>query len=53
MSTSTLRGGSARKPFQAELAILRKFEFVKGFRVGAGLVINWPLIQEYLEYDLT
>lgn len=53
MSISTSRGGNARNAFQAELAILRKFNFVQGFRVGVGLVINWPLIQEYLEYDLT
>ncbi len=52
MNTSTLRGGAARLPFQAEFAILRKFDFVSKFRIGVGLEINWPLIQEYLEYEI-
>lgn len=51
MNTASLRGGSTRRAFQAELAILRKFDFVSGFRVGLGLEINWPLVQEYLEFD--
>jgi hypothetical protein len=52
MNTATLRGGVQRKPFQAELSILRKFGFVSKFRIGLGLEINWPLIQEYLEFEL-
>ncbi|MEJ6695652.1 MAG: hypothetical protein QNK51_07490 [Chitinophagales bacterium] len=52
MSTASLRGGSARRAFQAELSILRKFDFVSGFRVGVGLEINWPLIQEFIDYDI-
>lgn len=52
MNTSTLRGGVARADFQAEFAILRKFDFVSSFRIGVGLEINWPLIQEYLEYEI-
>lgn len=52
MSIATLRGGSTREPFQAEFAVLRKFDFVSGFRVGVGLEINWPLIQEFIDYDI-
>lgn len=52
MSSASLRGGTARKPFQGELAVLRKFMFVSKFRIGVGLEINWPLIQEYMDYDL-
>lgn len=52
MNTATLRGGKARLPFQAEFAILRKFDFVSQFRIGVGLEINWPLIQEFLEYEI-
>jgi hypothetical protein len=43
------RGGSPRKPFQGELAILRSLNLVSGFRVGVGLEINWPSFQESLE----
>lgn len=49
MRTVSNRGGQARIPFQAELAILRQYNFVKGFRIGTGLEINWPLIHETLE----
>ena len=52
MSTASLRGGNARKAFQAKLSILRKFDFVSGFRVGVGLEINWHLIQEFIDYDI-
>lgn len=50
MNTAAVRGGVQRRPFQGELAILRKFNFVGDFRLGVGLEINWPLIQEYLEF---
>lgn len=49
MRTVSSRGGQARVPFQAELAILRQYNFVKNFRVGAGLEINWPLIHETIK----
>ncbi|NUN67212.1 hypothetical protein HCU40_21300 (plasmid) [Pseudanabaena biceps] len=52
MNTSSVRGGTKRLPFQGEFAILRKFQFVDGFRIGVGLEVNWPLVQEFLEYDL-
>lgn len=53
---STLRAGGTRKPFQAELALLKKMGFVikKGrsaaYRVGVGLEINWPQVQNSMMY---
>ncbi len=44
------RGGQARKPFQAELAILRSYGFVKKFRLGVGLEINWATLQESMDF---
>ena len=43
------RGGAQRQPFQAELAILRHFDLVGGFRIGVGLEIHWPSLQELIE----
>lgn len=40
------RGGVARKPLQAELALLRQLGIVeKGYRIGLGLPVNWPMLQ--------
>lgn len=52
MKTSTIRGGTSRKPFQAELSLLRKISAVDNFRIGIGLEINWPLIQSILDTDI-
>lgn len=52
MRTVSQRGGVTRQPFQAELAILRAYDFVGGFRVGLGLEINWPGVQEALEVEI-
>lgn len=46
----TARGGTARQPFQAELALLRGMGLVSpNYRIGVGLPINWPEIQKVLE----
>jgi len=56
MNTATIRGGTSRKAFQGELSVLSKFGFIgpsrKRFRIGNGLLINWPLIQEYLDFEI-
>lgn len=52
MNTAMARGGIPRKAFQGEFAILRKFDFIQGFRIGVGLEINWPAIQQFLDFDI-
>lgn len=53
---STSRAGGTRKPFQAELTFLKKMGFVKAngrsaaYRVGVGLEINWPQVQNSMMY---
>jgi len=46
------RGGVSRKPLQAELTLLRQFGFVSSFRISVGLEINWPVVQESLDFEL-
>ena len=52
MNTAVLRGGTPRKAFQGEFAILRKFDFINKFRIGVGLEINWPAIQEFMNFQI-
>ena len=53
---STTRAGGTRRPFQAELLFLKKMGFVntKGrsaaYRVGLGLEINWPQVQNSMMF---
>ena len=53
---STARAGGTRRPFQAELLFLKKMGFVntKGrsaaYRVGLGLEINWPQVQNSMMF---
>ncbi|MGN2611148.1 hypothetical protein [Aliivibrio fischeri] len=57
INESALRGGRARQPFQAELAILSKLGLIpeqrgNRFRTGVGLVINWPKLAEYESFTV-
>jgi hypothetical protein len=50
----SLRGGTARNPFQAELAVLRTMGIVNpGFRIGVGISINWPELQDAMSFAET
>lgn len=56
MKKSTERGGQSRQPFQAEISMLKKMGFIKtqgrsaAYRVGVGLEIDWPQVQQSLLY---
>lgn len=53
---SAARAGGTRPPFQAELSFLKKLGFVRqkggsaAYRVGVGLEINWPQVQNSMLY---
>lgn len=50
---TTQRAGGTRKPFQAEMAYLKKLGFVyenNSIKRGVGLNIDWPLVEESLIY---
>ena len=51
MRTVPLRGGQSRKLLQAELAIMRKLNYVSDFRTGVGLIVNWPEVQKAINYN--
>ncbi len=46
------RGGVARRPLQAELALLRHYNFVAGFRFATGLEIDWVRVQDAMTVEL-
>lgn len=56
---STMRSGGSRKPLQAELSFLKRLGFVKShngrtaYRVGVGLEIDWPQVQNSMMYFLS
>jgi hypothetical protein len=47
------RGGVSRSPLQAEITMLRKFDFASDFRISVGLEINWPVVQDALDFPLS
>ena len=53
---SSLRAGGTRKPLQAEIAFMKKLNLVRtqgryaAYRVGVGLEINWPQVQNSMLY---
>lgn len=56
MNKGKPRGGVKRKPFQGELAVLCKLGVIQSkpkdrWRLGVGLVINWPVVSEYMNYE--
>ena len=53
--TSSIRSvGNPRKAFQAEIPFLKYLGIISEsrtpFRVGVGLLINWPIIQESIDF---
>lgn len=53
----TIRAGGTRKPFQAEISFMKKLGLVRSdlsgktiFRVGSGLGIDWPQVQNSMLY---
>jgi hypothetical protein len=48
-NSSSLRGGRARPPLEAELILLRKLGLVKNWRIGVGIEISWPAVHSALE----
>ena len=46
------RGGQKRRRLQAERSIMKQIGLVTGeVRLGVGMVINWPKVNEALEFD--
>lgn len=54
---STVRAGGTRKPLQAEISFMKKLGLIRSnangkavFRVGSGLGIDWPQVQNSMLY---
>jgi hypothetical protein len=59
LKKSTERAGGTRKPFQAEISFLKKMGFIRSkgnratYRVGVGIEIDWPQVQNSMLYFQT
>lgn len=66
IATSTTRAGGTRTPFQAEIPLLKQLGFIKQtmskepsyktypkYRMGVGLEIDWPQVQNSMMYSLS
>jgi hypothetical protein len=56
IKTTTQRAGGTRKPFQSEIPLLKQLGFLKNnspFRIGVGLEIDWPQVQNSIVFAQT
>lgn len=53
LRVSTVRAGGTRLPFQGEMAYLKNLGLIdskNAFKIGTGLNMNWPLIENSISY---